>query len=154
MTKNQKKSLVPTPTKGKGGGKGGSSSKGGKSEAVDLKDCPLDFRKFDPFDSAKAPNYFNIFKKSPSEDIGMEDLDGLQLELEMMLSSCVLKKKHLKEEADILGNLEKYKGRTKKVNIVHISDREKLIILMLLLFTCLLKRIPRYCKYDVMNILI
>ena len=126
MTKNQKKSLVPTPTKGKGGGKGGGSSKGGKSEAVDLKDlkdCPLDFRKFELVDSAKAPNYFNIFKKPPSEDIGMEDLDGLQLELEMMLSNCVLKKKHLKEESDILANLDKYKGRSKKVKYIFYPMR-------------------------------
>ena len=145
MTKNQKKSLVPTPTKGKGGGKGGSSSKGGKSEAVDLKDlkdCPLDFRQFDLVDSAKAPNYFSILKKSPSEDIGMEDLDGIQLELETMLSNCVLKKKHLKEESDILGNLEKYKGRTKKVNktklnLLHFRHRQKINIFIL--FTCLLK---------------
>ena len=140
MTKNQKKSLVPTPTKGKGGGKGGGSSKGGKSEAVDLKDlkdCPLDFRKFDPVDSAKAPNYFNIFKKPPSEDIGMEDLDGLQLELEMMLSNCVLKKKHLKEESDILVNLEKYKGRTKKVKYIFLPHEN--LILIQLLFTCFQK---------------
>ena len=140
MTKNQKKSLVPTPTKGKGGGKGASSSKGGKSEAVDLKDlkdCPLDFRKFDPVDSSKAPNYFNIFKKPPSEDIGMEDLDGLQLELEMMLSNCVLKKKHLKEESDILANLEKYKGRTKKVKYIFLPHEN--LILMQLLFTCFQK---------------
>ena len=140
MTKNQKKSLVPTPTKGKGGGKGGGSSKGGKSEAVDLKDlkdCPLDFRKFDPVDSAKAPNYFNIFKKPPSEDIGMEDLDGLQLELEMMLSNCVLKKKHLKEESDILANLEKYKGRTKKVKYIFLPHEN--LILIQLLFTCFQK---------------
>lgn len=115
MTKNQKKSSVPTPTKGKGGGKG-AASKGGKSEAVDLKDCPLDFRKFDPLDPSKAPNYFNIFKKPPSEDIGMEDLDGLQLELERMLSNCVLRKKHLKEETEVLANLDKYKGRVKKVS--------------------------------------
>ena len=83
---------------------------------MDLKDCPLDFRKFDPVDASKAPNYFNIFKKPPSEDIGMEDLDGLQLELERMLSNCVLRKKHLKEETDVLANLDKYKGRVKKVS--------------------------------------
>ena len=113
MTKNKKKSNVPTPTKGKGGGKGAATK--GKSEAVDLKDCPLDFRKFDPVDSTKAPNYFNIFKKPPSEDIGMEDLDGLQLEMERMLSNCVLRKKYFKEEIEVLANLEKYKGRSKKV---------------------------------------
>ena len=138
MTKNQKKSLAPTPTKGKGGGKG--SSKGGKSEAVDLKDlkdCPLDFRKFDPVDAAKAPNYFNIFKKPPSEDIGMEDLDGLQLELETMLSNCVQRKKHLKEESDILGNLDKYKGRTKKVKYFLFPPMR--ILFYTILFTCLQK---------------
>ena len=40
MTK-EKKCLMPTPTKGKGGGKG-------SGKDVDLKDCPLEFKKMPP----------------------------------------------------------------------------------------------------------
>jgi len=113
MTK-QKKSIVQTPTKGKGGGKVSSSSKGGKTESVELKDCPLDFRNFDSVDASSAPNYFGILKRPQNEDIGLEDLDGLQLELETLLSNSVIRRRHFKEESEILSNLEKYKGRVKK----------------------------------------
>ena len=108
MTK-QKKSIIQTPTKGKGGGKG-SSSKGGKSEAVDIKDCPLELKSFDSVDSASAPNYFNTLKKPASEDIGLEDLDSLQLELENILSSCVIRRQYYKDESEVLAHLDKYKG--------------------------------------------
>ena len=114
MTK-QKKSIVQTPTKGKGG----KGSKGGKSEAVDLKECPLEFRIFESVDSGSAPSFFSLLKRSPSEDIGLEDLDGLQLELENLLSSSVLRRRYYKDESNILSNLDKYKGKVnKKVSIL------------------------------------
>ena len=114
MTK-QKKSIVTTPSKGKGGGKV-SSKGGGKSENIDVKDCPLELRTFDSVDPSSAPNYFNVLKKPQNEEIGLEDLDGLQLELELLLSSSVLKRRHFKEEVDILTNIDKYKGKVKKVS--------------------------------------
>ena len=118
MTK-QKKSIVQTPTKGKGG----KGSKGGKSEAVDLKECPLEFRIIESVDSGSAPNYFGLLKRSPSEDIGLEDLDGLQLELENLLSSSVLRRRYYKDESDILSNIEKYKGKVnKKVSIYYTKN--------------------------------
>ena len=131
MTK-QKKSIVQTPTKGKGGK--GSSSKGGKSENVDIKDIPLDFKTFDIVDSGAAPNYFNIIKRPQNEEIGMEDLDNLQLELESILSSTVINRKHIKDELDILTNLDKYKGKVKKVSfITYVIVFESVDILILFL---------------------
>lgn len=131
MTK-QKKSIVQTPTKGKGGK--GSSSKGGKSENVDIKDIPLDFKTFDIVDSGAAPNYFNIIKRPQNEEIGMEDLDNLQLELESILSSTVINRKHIKDELDILSNLDKYKGKVKKVSfITYVIVFESVDILILFL---------------------
>ena len=120
MTK-QKKSIVQTPTKGKGGGKGSSSSRGGKSENIDLKDCPLELKTFEPVDATSAPNYFNVIKRLSSEDIGLEDLDSLQLELESMLSSSVIRRRHLKEELDVVTNIDKYKGKVKKVSKLNIK---------------------------------
>lgn len=117
MTKHTKKSLPPTPTKGKGGGK--ASSKG-KQENMDLKDCPLDFKQFDHLEAHSAPRFFNVLKRpSGDESLGLEDLDGLQLELEALLSNVVVRKRHIKEELDILTNLDKYRGKNKKVIIGH-----------------------------------
>ena len=118
MTKHTKKNLVPTPTKGKGGGKG-SSKGGGKQENMELKDCPLDFKQFDHLEAHSAPRFFNVLKRptGEGEGLGLEDLDGLQLELEAMLSNVVVRKRPVKEEMDILSNLDKYRGKNKKVNL-------------------------------------
>ena len=43
----------------------------------------------------------------------MEDIDALQMELEAMLSSTVVRKITLKEELDVLFDIDKYKGRGK-----------------------------------------
>ena len=45
--------------------------------------------------------------------LGMEDIDALQMELEAMLSSTVVRKITLKEELDVLYDIDKYKGRGK-----------------------------------------
>ena len=84
MTK-QKKSIVQTPTKGKGGGKvssSGSSSKGGKSESVELKDCPLEFRNFDSVDASSAPNYFGILKR-PQNEVDINELSSVYTTLKI-----------------------------------------------------------------------
>ena len=120
MTK-QKKSILQTPTKGKGGKGDRSSSKGGKTENVDIKDVPLEFRTFDVLDSVAAPSYFSVIKRPQSEELGLEDLDNLQLELESILSASVIRRKHIKEEVEILTNLDKYKGKVKKVREQEIN---------------------------------
>lgn len=65
--------------------------------------------------------------------MGLEDLDGLQQELEAMLSAAVSRKRHIRAEGDILANLDKYKGRQKRVscelNICPINSRCKIIFL-------------------------
>ena len=83
---------------------------------MDIKDCPLELKSFDSVDSASAPNYFNTLKKPASEDIGLEDLDSLQLELENILSSCVIRRQYYKDESEVLAHLDKYKGKVKKVS--------------------------------------
>ena len=60
----------------------------------------------------------------------MEDIDALQMELEAMLSSTVVRKMTLKEELDVLFDIDKYKGRGKlnrKVTYykMKINHREK-----------------------------
>ena len=86
MTKH-KKSLVPTPTKGKGGGKPGkvgfSESNlphtvwpphtrpcdnfvqvSGKSESVELKDCPLELKEIE---APECPRYTGVLKRGDTE---------------------------------------------------------------------------------------
>jgi hypothetical protein len=65
MTKH-KKSLVPTPTKGKGGGKPGKGGPGGKAEGgtVDLRDSPLDLK---DWEGPECPRYTGILKRGDTE---------------------------------------------------------------------------------------
>ena len=89
MTKH-KKSLVPTPTKGKGGGKPGKVNfseslpltqrcflqVSGKSESVDLKDCPLELKEIE---APECPRYTGVLKRGDTEVIlentgGREDI--------------------------------------------------------------------------------
>ena len=89
MTKH-KKSLVPTPTKGKGGGKPGKVNfseslhftqrcllqVSGKSESVDLKDCPLELKEIE---APECPRYTGVLKRGDTEVI----LEEKKLEVEM-----------------------------------------------------------------------
>ena len=86
MTKH-KKSLVPTPTKGKGGGKPGKVGfsesylphtvwppntrpcdnfvqVSGKSESVELKDCPLELKEIE---APECPRYTGVLKRGDTE---------------------------------------------------------------------------------------
>ena len=59
------------------------------------------------------PRYSAVLKRSDQDGVGMEDIDTLQMELEAMLSSTVVRKITLKEELDVLYDIEKYKGHGK-----------------------------------------
>jgi len=107
MTKH-KKSLVPTPTKGKGGGKPGKVS--GKGESVDLKDLPLELKEIE---APECPRYTGILKRGDTE-VSLDELDGLQQELEAALSAVVVRKRELRQESDVVQNIEKYRGRKQK----------------------------------------
>merc|ERR1719350_2577712 len=106
MTKH-KKAVMTTPTKGKGGGKPG---KGGKGESMEVKDCPLELKELE---GMECPRYTGVLKRGDTE-VSLEDLDGLQQELESLLSTGVVRKREVRQEAEVLQNLEKYKGRKHK----------------------------------------
>jgi len=106
MTKH-KKAVMTTPTKGKGGGKPG---KGGKGESMEVKDCPLELKELE---GMECPRYTGVLKRGDTE-VSLEDLDGLQQELESLLSTVVVRKREVRQEAEVLQNLEKYKGRKHK----------------------------------------
>merc|ERR1719319_53929 len=103
MTKH-KKAVMTTPTKGRGGGKPG---KGGKLEELEGMECP---------------RYTGVLKRGDTE-VSLEDLDGLQQELESLLSTVVVRKREVRQESEVLQNLEKYKGRKQKGSSSPTSKR-------------------------------
>lgn len=111
--KHKKNSFASSPPKGKGKGKD-KSTLGNSGETVDLKDLPIRLPEFANGDHAKVvPRYSAVLKRSEQDGIGMEDIDTLQMELEAMLSSVVVRKMTLKEEVQVLSEAEKYKGSGK-----------------------------------------
>ncbi|CAB4056925.1 TADA3 [Lepeophtheirus salmonis] len=102
MTKHLNKSggTSRSPTKGK------ESPSLGKT--LDLRDCPLTFPEFASVDHSQVvPRYSAVLKRNETEGITLEDVDALQMELEALLSSTVVRKMTLKEEHKNLSNLEK-----------------------------------------------
>ena len=108
--KHRKGQISGSPPKGKGKGKAMSA---GSGEAVDLKDLPITLHEFANGDQTKLPRYHAVLRRNEGDGIGMEDIDSLQLELEALLSSTVVRKVSLQEEAKVLQNAEKYRGQGK-----------------------------------------
>ena len=102
-----KKPTTSSPPKGKGKGK----DKSGSGEPIDLKDLPLHLPEFSNGDHGKiCPRYSSVLKRSEQDGVGMEDIDTLQMELEALLSSTVVRKMTLKDELKVLLDVDKYKG--------------------------------------------
>jgi len=103
-----KKPTIASPPKGKGKGK----DKSGSGETIDLKDLNFVLPEFANGDHAKiCPRYSSVLKRSEHDGIGMEDIDTLQMELEALLSSTVVRKMTLKDEVKVLCEAEKYRGK-------------------------------------------
>ena len=103
-----KKPTIASPPKGKGKGKDKSVS----GETIDLKDLNFVLPEFANGDHAKiCPRYSSVLKRSEHDGIGMEDIDTLQMELEALLSSTVVRKMTLKDEVKVLCEAEKYRGK-------------------------------------------
>lgn len=60
------------------------------------------------------PRYSSILLRKPEEGVGMEDLDTLQLELETLLSSVVVRHRMLQEEMTNLSSAEERRDRRSK----------------------------------------
>lgn len=66
-------------------------------------------------DTAKfLPKYYSILQRNAEDGINMEDLDALQLELEMLLSSVVVRSRMLQEEISTLSASEERRDRRSK----------------------------------------
>lgn len=56
-------------------------------------------------------SYSSILQRSPDEGVGMEDLDKLQMELEMLLSNVVLRQRTLHSEIALITSAEENKPK-------------------------------------------
>ena len=66
-------------------------------------------------DNSKVlPRYYSVLQRSAEEGVNMEDLDTLQLELEMLLSSVVVRSRMLQEEIASLSASEERRDRRSK----------------------------------------
>ena len=77
----------------------------GSGKFIDLKDLPslhLGIYSSD-HDMAKIlPRYNKVLNRSVQDGVGLEDIDKLQMELEVLLSSTVVRKKALKDDLKVL----------------------------------------------------
>lgn len=82
------------------------------SEASEPTTSQVIFKTVD--NSRHLPRYTNILKRTAEEGVGMEDLDTLQLELEMLLSAVVVRHRTLQEEITNLSSAEERRDRRSK----------------------------------------
>ncbi|KAL7636074.1 UNVERIFIED_CONTAM: hypothetical protein RMT77_013893 [Armadillidium vulgare] len=88
-------------------GNNGSHSTIRKDEIVELKDCPLTLPDVSPLDHTRSLPRFNGLVMG--EGVTMEELDGLQLELELLLSSMLVRQMALSHQIDVIQQMEKGK---------------------------------------------
>ncbi|EZA55937.1 hypothetical protein DMN91_011231 [Ooceraea biroi] len=76
--------------------------------------------------SRHLPKYMSILKRTADEGVGMEDLDTLQLELEMLLSAVVVRHRVLQDEVANLSSVEERRGdrRSKSGKSVSLVDKK------------------------------
>ena len=108
-TMKHKKSAggATSPPKGKGKGKDKACG-----ETIDLSDFPINLAEFANGDQSKfVPRYSSVLKRNEQDGVGMEDIDALQMEMEAMLSSVVVRKMALKDELEALQDVHTFKGQ-------------------------------------------
>lgn len=83
------------------------SSGSKRDDPLDLKDCPLSLPVVGSLDHTRSlPRYTSLVN---AEGVSMEELDGLQLELELLLSSVLVRQMSLNSQLSLIHQLEKGK---------------------------------------------
>jgi len=86
----------------------------GKGKGAQDKDCPLLFPDLECIDHVKlCPRYTTVLSRSESETLGLEELDGVQVDLETLLNSVGKRLKVLENEIQILQNWQEKNGDLK-----------------------------------------
>jgi len=88
----------------------------------------LHLNQFDHHEVDLASRFLKVLNCTSDEEggFGLEGLDGLQLQVETLLSNVVVRKRHIKEEMNILNNtnLDKYRGMKKNQGYVADNNKE------------------------------
>ncbi|XP_063614837.1 transcriptional adapter 3-B-like isoform X1 [Penaeus indicus] len=93
------------------------NSSGKRDDPMELKDCPLTLPVVGALDHTRSlPRYTALLRGGfvsssvvNAEGVSMEELDGLQLELELLLSSVLVRQNGLNNQLNIIHQLEKGK---------------------------------------------
>lgn len=89
----------------------------GKKERDSEDECPLLFIDFKSIDFKDCPRLSSILNRKDEKNIGLKDLDCLQLELESLLTSVISRKNQLENEMESLVNWHDAKTKDKKLNV-------------------------------------
>jgi transcriptional adapter 3 len=82
---------------------------------------------FKTVDNNRLLKYVNILKRTTEEGVGMEDLDTLQLELETLLSTVVVRHRTLQDEIISLSSVEERRGDRRSKSGKSMSSIDKKI---------------------------
>jgi len=103
---------------------GNGKAKESKIKAPDSpEECALSFPDLRLVDKTHLAAYYQVLNRSKEEGVGMEDLDRLQLELEMLLTGVVVRIRDLNNEITTLNIAEE--RRDKKIKLALTTSKKK-----------------------------
>lgn len=116
MSGKGKQSSKKAVVKGRESGKTAQSSLVNQSEtsAAEAPEPVMSLAVLKTVDNSDLPKYTELLNRTEEEGIQKEDIDALQLELEMLLSSAVVRYRALQEEITNLSSAEERRDRRSK----------------------------------------
>ncbi|XP_034945086.1 transcriptional adapter 3-B [Chelonus insularis] len=104
-----------TPVKMREGNKSSQTPVQTPDTSSDATDLSLSIPVIKTTDNSKLlPRYTSVLQRTNEDSVGMEDLDTLQLELETLLSSVVVRTRLLQEEIQCLSSAEERRDKRSK----------------------------------------
>uniref|UniRef100_A0A6V7LBC9 Transcriptional adapter 3 n=1 Tax=Bracon brevicornis TaxID=1563983 RepID=A0A6V7LBC9_9HYME len=115
MSGKGKLSTKKTPVKSRESVKTAQTPSQSSDTSVDSPEMAFSLPVIKVADNSKLlPRYTAILQRNQEEGVGMEDLDTLQLELETLLSSTVVRSRMLQEEISCLSSAEERRDKRSK----------------------------------------
>ncbi|XP_052229762.1 transcriptional adapter 3-B-like [Dreissena polymorpha] len=89
----------------------------GRGKSLQDKECPLMYPELESVDHVKqCPRFTSVLSRSEAETVVLEELDGIQVDLETLLNSAGKRLKVLENEIQILQNWQERTGEVKPVS--------------------------------------
>ncbi|XP_012285754.1 transcriptional adapter 3-B [Orussus abietinus] len=115
MSGKGKQGFKKTPIKVREGGKSAQNNPMSSDTSSEGAEMSVTLLVIKTADNAKhLPRYTGVLQRTVEEGVVMDDLDTLQLELEMLLSSVVVRNRTLQEEITSLSSAEERRDRRSK----------------------------------------